>query len=501
MTVIVDRRNEPTDDKFGTDKERFRMRYREVIKKAVADQVSGGSIKGFEQGGVNVPIPKETLREPVIHHRHSGKNSRVFPGNLAYDVGDRIPTGGGGGGGGGGSGQEASNDDSSAQDAFIWVSPEEFLDILFEGRKLPDMTKLRSEQVKLMDLEHAGHTNKGPSQKMDMEITNRKRMGDAIPLSKLAEKRVVANLSEQFNILAQYGAGIEKLELDGQNKSDRLQKAEEAIHALKTQFGMESAAAEKRELSTVLAEGVMILNDQLRDKISDEADLHRLEILENRLPEQRKAKGASANFRDQHLTYKYDDDVPIPSAKAVMFCPMDVSASMSQEHKNTAKSFYWLLFNFLKKNYEDVEIVFIAHTTEAKEVDEETFFYGRDTGGTKVSSCLEKMREIIEERYPPAEWNIYGAQASDGDNYDEDNRVVMQLMREMVQDFQAYYYTEIGERSWGPGMLPVYGQLAEEFPNKIFSAQVLNPPHALEVFRSFFPKDRDAHAAPQMTGP
>ena len=108
---------------------------------------------------------------------------------------------------------------------------------------------------------------------------------------------------------------------------------------------------------------------------------------------------------------------PLPNANAVMFCLMDVSGSMGEREKDLAKRFFVLLHLFLKRRYERTDIVFIRHTHEAQEVDEETFFYSTQSGGTVVSTALEEMRRIIEERYPSREWNIYAAQASDGDNF------------------------------------------------------------------------------------
>ncbi|MGO6907737.1 DUF444 family protein, partial [Rhizobium ruizarguesonis] len=116
------------------------------------------------------------------------------------------------------------------------------------------------------------------------------------------------------------------------------------------------------------------------------------------------------------VRYRRFENEPKPVAKAVMFCLMDVSGSMSEHMKDLAKRFYLLLYLFLSKRYKKVEIVFIRHTDKAEEVDEETFFYGPATGGTLVSSALAAMRAIIAARFDPAEWNIYGAQASDGDN-------------------------------------------------------------------------------------
>ena len=112
---------------------------------------------------------------------------------------------------------------------------------------------------------------------------------------------------------------------------------------------------------------------------------------------------------------------PNPSSKAVMFCLMDVSGSMTQSTKDIAKRFFILLYLFLKRNYEKIDVVFIRHHTSAKEVDEEEFFYSRETGGTIVSSALKLMHEVMTERYPINEWNIYAAQASDGDNWNDDS--------------------------------------------------------------------------------
>ena len=98
-------------------------------------------------------------------------------------------------------------------------------------------------------------------------------------------------------------------------------------------------------------------------------------------------------------------------AKAVMFCLMDVSGSMDQATKDIAKRFYVLLYLFLTRTYENVEVVFIRHHTQAKEVDEHEFFYSQETGGTIVSSALKLMKEIVTDRYPIGEWNIYAAQA------------------------------------------------------------------------------------------
>jgi uncharacterized sporulation protein YeaH/YhbH (DUF444 family) len=145
------------------------------------------------------------------------------------------------------------------------------------------------------------------------------------------------------------------------------------------------------------------------------------------------------------VRYRRLESTPKPIAKAVMFCLMDVSGSMNEHMKDLAKRFYSLLYLFLKRRYDHVEVVFIRHTHEAQEVDEQTFFYSRETGGTVVSTALFKMDEIVKERFPISDWNIYAAQASDGDNTSSDNAVVLQQLKDVILPICQYYaYVEVG---------------------------------------------------------
>jgi len=130
----------------------------------------------------------------------------------------------------------------------------------------------------------------------------------------------------------------------------------------------------------------------------------------------------------------------------VMFCLMDVSGSMSEHMKDLAKRFYMLLYVFLKRRYRHVEIVFIRHTDHAEEVDEQTFFYGPASGGTLVSSALQAMHEIVRSRFRPSDWNIYAAQASDGDNSISDSDAVARILTESILPVSQFFaYLEVGE--------------------------------------------------------
>ena len=145
------------------------------------------------------------------------------------------------------------------------------------------------------------------------------------------------------------------------------------------------------------------------------------------------------------LRYRRFEPVPRPVSQAVMFCLMDVSGSMTEHMKDLAKRFYMLLYVFLKRRYRHVEIVFVRHTHEAKEVDEETFFNSPETGGTLVSSALVEMKRIVAERYSPASWNIYAAQASDGDIRPRTARPARILLRDAILPLCQYFaYLEVG---------------------------------------------------------
>lgn len=151
------------------------------------------------------------------------------------------------------------------------------------------------------------------------------------------------------------------------------------------------------------------------------------------------------------IRYRRFETVPKPVAQAVMFCLMDVSGSMSEHMKDLAKRFYMLLYVFLTRRYKKVEIVFIRHTDRAEEVDEQTFFHGPASGGTLVSSALEKMHEIVQSRFRPADWNIYAAQASDGDNSYADSDRTGALLRDAILPVSQFFaYLEVGESGGHP---------------------------------------------------
>jgi uncharacterized sporulation protein YeaH/YhbH (DUF444 family) len=181
---------------------------------------------------------------------------------------------------------------------------------------------------------------------------------------------------------------------------------------------------------------------------------------------------------------------PAPISKAVMFCLMDVSGSMDEERKGLAKQFFILLYLFLTRHYEKIDIVFIRHHTQAQEVDEETFFHATESGGTVVSSALELMQKIQEQRYPAAEWNIYGAQASDGDNFSNDSGHCCDILGDALLPLCSYFaYVQVAEAE--QDLWLEYAHLAEECPN-FAMRKVTEPEHIYPVFRDLFKKEGES---------
>jgi uncharacterized protein len=188
------------------------------------------------------------------------------------------------------------------------------------------------------------------------------------------------------------------------------------------------------------------------------------------------------------LRYKNYEKHPIPSSQAVMFCIMDVSGSMDQPTKDIAKRFYVLLYLFLTRAYKNVEVVFIRHHTQAKEVDEQEFFYSQETGGTIVSSALKLMHDIINERFPVDQWNIYAAQASDGDNWADDSPRCRSIMTKDILPFCQYYaYIEITKRSHQT-LWHEYEHIEAEFDNFAMK-NIQSVDDIFPVFRELFHKE------------
>ena len=236
------------------------------------------------------------------------------------------------------------------------------------------------------------------------------------------------------------------------------------------------ARRELRELQALLAS---MLHDTQAAPGELAALRGRIEVLRRRL--------LKIPFLDPFdLRYRNRVRVPLPASRAVMFCLMDVSGSMDEARKDMAKRFFILLYLFLMRHYEKTEIVFIRHHTQATEVTEEEFFQSTESGGTVASSALVLMHQIIQARYSPNEWNIYGAQASDGDNWHQDSAKCRELLVEKLLPLSRYFaYIQVAEES--QNLWEEYTLVRDAHPNfamqKIVDASGIYP-----VFRELFKK-------------
>ncbi len=186
------------------------------------------------------------------------------------------------------------------------------------------------------------------------------------------------------------------------------------------------------------------------------------------------------------LRYRNRVREPMPTSKAVMFCLMDVSGSMDESRKDLAKRFFILLYLFLSRHYEKTEVVFIRHHTQAAEVTEDEFFHATESGGTVVSSALTLMNDIIRARYMGSEWNIYGAQASDGDNWQQDSSKCRELLDSKILPLVRYYaYVQVADED--QNLWEEYTRVRDANPH--FAMQkIVTPSQIFPVFRDLFKK-------------
>ncbi len=408
--------------KSAVNRQRFIRRFRAHIRDAVNDAVSKRSIQDMERGE-RIIIPRRDLSEPQFHHGDGGKRGMVHPGNKSFNRGDRIPRPEGGGAGDGSGEGEASNQGEGIDEFAFEIDTQEFLNFLFEDLALPNLVKRHLEGSKSFRIKHGGIVSQGNPSKIHIVRSMRQ--------ASMRRRALGSAKHRQLRELKQEQAALLEQEQSPQRQA-RLAELEELI------------AKVERRLNNI--------------PFLDTVDLR----------------------------YNHHIKQPVPVSRAVMFCIMDVSGSMNQDMKELAKRFFLLLFLFLQRNYEQTEVVFIRHHTAAKEVDEEEFFYSRETGGTIVSSALKLTAEIIQERYPPDEWNIYAAQASDGDNWNDDSPACTRILREQLLPHMQYFsYVEIMPRKH-QALWHEYERLQQAMPDAFAMQQLDGPGDIYPAFRELF---------------
>jgi len=194
-------------------------------------------------------------------------------------------------------------------------------------------------------------------------------------------------------------------------------------------------------------------------------------------------------FHDRDLRYFFVKPKLKESVNAVVICIMDTSGSMSSHKKYLARSFYFLLYNFIRAKYQEAQIVFIAHHTEAKEVSEREFFHKVESGGTYISSGYSKALELIQERYHPNNWNIYVFHCSDGDNYYSDNEKALTLAEELCKQVTLFGYGEIkpyGSGYYSDSMLELFKSIKH---HNFFSSLIEKKEDLYPTLKQFLSKE------------
>ena len=328
------------------------------------------------------------------------------------------------GGGGSGGGGKASDSGEGDDDFVFHLSKEEFMQVFFDDLALPNLARTTLADTPEFKTHRAGYSSDGTPNNLHVVRSMRGAIGRRIAVGSEA-RRTLRELEEQFAVLKRHP--------DPNPHSRELLRLQREIDALRARLA--------------------------RIPYLDPIDLR----------------------------YRSRVRVPVPTSKAVMFCLMDVSGSMDESRKELSKRFFILLYLFLTRHYEKIEIVFIRHHTQAQEVDEQNFFHATETGGTVVSSALVLMEEIARSRYPTSEWNIYGAQASDGDNWHHDSGRCRQLLAERILPLCRYFaYVQVAEEE--QNLWEEYAQLAEQA--KVFAMRkVTEASQIYPVFRDLFKKE------------
>ena len=258
---------------------------------------------------------------------------------------------------------------------------------------------------------------------------------------------------------------------------------------------LKTALGRRIALGAPASECLRLAREQLAQALREGATADSIDTLEREIAEM-EARIRRVPFLDEiDLRYRNRVSVPQPVARAVMFCLMDVSASMNEDKKDLAKRFFTLLYLFLARKYEQVELVFIRHTDDAEEVDEQTFFHDTKSGGTVVYSALELMHQVCAARYPASTWNIYAAQASDGDAFGADVGKSGRFLREQLLPLARYFaYIEIpDEGAWQNSSLwTEYQQLARDRQLNFAMRSVSSRSEIYPVFRELFKKESGA---------
>lgn len=433
--TFIDKR-QVTRDRTTENRGRFLRRIKGTIQDQLPDIIKGKNLKDMDKSGGKIRVNRKTIQEPTIHNTDGGNVDRVLPGNKEYVAGDEImkPRGGSGRGKG-----QASDGPDGEDDFVVELTREEFMDAFFEGLELPDMVKTELAKIVEYKRENAGFQSDGSPNRLN----------------------VIRSYKQSF---------ARRLTIRGSIKEQI-----EAYELRLAELNLELSLAPDMELEAKLNTEITFIESEIAALTNR---------LENNIP----------LFEDMDLRYRSSIKKEIPIAHATMIMIMDNSGSMSEREKTIARKFFWLLYSFLRRQYEKVDMRFISHTTEAQEMDEEEFFDTHISGGTLVSSALVMAKEMIHNELLN-KTNIYIAQVSDGDNMDYDDPTCTKLLTESILPYARYMaYMQVEQEgsdssptTYTRGLWRAY-KTAAESNQTLAMAQVFQEKDIFPVFRDLFKK-------------
>ena len=427
---IIDRRVNGKH-KSSSNRQRFVRRVSKHVKEAIKENIKNGNVRDImDRKDQSVVVPKKDIREPWFHHAKGGNIERVYPGNKEFVNGDRVPKPDGSGSGPGGQG---TGDGEGKDDFQFMISKKEYLDIFFEDLELPDLVKKQLSVISETKLRRAGFAVDGAPNRLNYIRSLKQSIG---------RRAAVRN-----------------------PKKRKLEELEELLRSLYLEVDADAYACAPHDPTPVF--------EQIEDVKKQ------IEAL--------KRKIKAVPFIDTiDLRYNRFEIVKLPTTRAVMFMVMDVSGSMDEFKKEMAKRFYMLLYIFLSRTYEHIDIVPIRYHNDAKEVDEQEFFYSQETGGTLLSPALQLAKEIMTKRYDDT-WNLYFCLASDGDNSMSDTGSCVRLLHWILPNVQYFAYIQIGiEENVLSNLFAEY--ILADYENSDI-AIINGPEDIFPVFRQLFSKE------------
>lgn len=390
-------------DRSAGDRKRHREKVREAIKEQIGDIVAEEAIIGRDKDKI-IKVPLRGIKEFRFIY---GRNEEgVGQGQGGEEVGDII---------GRGAGQPGQEEKAGSQPGFDYyeteITIEELIEIMFEDLELPYQERKRLREITILrKRKPVGYRHKGIRPRLALYRTARERL-KRLQQTKLSianrEREVAALCAEREELKIRMG-GLAGKERD--SLSSELASLEKKISAAKKK--LEEFYRTKSALEGIGHSGTT--------------------IDEGRFP-----------FNERDLRYRRLKEKPDKESNAVVILIMDVSGSMDTQKKYLARSFFFLLHSFVTTKYQNVETVFISHHTEAQEVTEEEFFHKGESGGTYMSSGMNKALEIIKQRYDPSLWNVYPFYCSDGDNFTSDDDATLQAAQRLCDISRLFGYGEI----------------------------------------------------------